>query len=56
MESDERIVVGEDVICVFSALLQTKSVLVLDKAFYHYYLHMDSTMRTYRVLEKKLKM
>ena len=55
MESDERIVVGEDVICVFSALLQTKSVLVLDKAFYHYYLHMDSTMRTYRVLEKEVE-
>lgn len=52
---DERIVVGEDVVCVYPALLKAKAVLVLDAAFYHYCIHADSTMRTYRTEKEELE-
>lgn len=48
LELDERIVVGEDVVCVFPALLKAETISVLDRAFYHYCIHAASTMRTYR--------
>lgn len=55
METDERIVVGEDVVCVFPALLQAQAVSVLDRAFYHYCIHSCSTMRTYRTEEEEIE-
>lgn len=48
METDERLVIGEDVVCVFSALLKAKAVSVMEKAYYHYCIHTGSTMKVYR--------
>ena len=55
IELDERIVVGEDVVCVFPALLRAVTISVMDKAYYHYCIHNDSTMRTYRTEEEEIE-
>lgn len=52
---DERIVVGEDVVCVYPALLQAKAISIMDAAFYHYCIHADSTMRTYRTEKEEVE-
>lgn len=54
-EIDEHIVVGEDVVCVYPALLQAKAILVMEAAFYHYCIHVNSTMRTYRQEEEEVE-
>lgn len=48
LKIDERITIGEDVVCVFPAFLRAESILVLDRAFYHYCVHFGSAMKNYR--------
>ncbi|MCI9569110.1 MAG: glycosyltransferase family 2 protein [Lachnospiraceae bacterium] len=52
---DERLVVGEDVLCVYPALLEADSIVVMDNAFYHYYIHSGSTTKTYRTKQAELE-
>lgn len=53
-EVDERIVIGEDVVCVFPALLEAKTVIVMDEAYYHYCIHAGSTMQTSRTEQEEI--
>lgn len=55
LELDEKIAIGEDAVCVFSAFLQAKSILVVDKAFYHYYIHPGSVMKNYRTEQEEVE-
>lgn len=46
-EIDERITLGEDAIVTYPALCLAKSILITNKAYYHYRVHKDSCVRNY---------
>ncbi len=45
---DEGLAIGEDVLCVFPALLKAECVCVVSEAYYHYCIHSNSSMRSFR--------
>lgn len=47
LDVDERVVVGEDVMSVFPAILSADCVVIVDNAYYHYRIHNNSTMHIY---------
>lgn len=54
-ETDERIVIGEDVVSVFPALLNATTISVVGSAYYHYCLHEGSTMQSYRAEKDEIE-
>lgn len=52
---DEKISIGEDVVCVFPAFLRAESILVLDRAFYHYCIRPGSAMKNYRTEQEEVE-
>ncbi len=55
MSLDERVAVGEDVLCIFPAILQAKAVSIMNEGFYHYRFRQESAMRTHRSEEDEIR-
>ncbi len=48
MLPDDHLTIGEDVLCVYPAILKAESVSFLSEAYYHYCIHEESAMRRFR--------
>lgn len=48
IDIDDSMVVGEDVLCVYPAILRANTVSIVKDAYYHYRIHTSSTMHSYR--------
>lgn len=55
LKIDEKISIGEDVVCVFTAFLLAESIVVLDKVFYHYCIHPGSAMKKYNTEQEEMR-
>lgn len=55
MKADDRFVIGEDVVCLYPAIMHADSISIMEQAYYHYCIHADSTMMTYREEEKEIE-
>lgn len=55
MRLDERLVVGEDVVCLYPALLSATRIRIVDEACYHYVQHSDSTMKSLKGCDNEEK-
>lgn len=45
---NKKVVVGEDVLCVYPAILKATGLSIIKEAYYHYCIHKQSAMRKFR--------
>lgn len=55
MSLNENVVVGEDVLCVFPAILEAGALSIISGGYYHYCIHPGSTMRNFRSEDEEVE-